>query len=144
MTFTKCWFLLSLILTVSLYVSAQSTDSNLPARLDTYLNVLHEEQGFSGELLVVQGGTTRFRGVVGRASHEHELALTQGAKYRIASITKTFTGTLIALAEQEGLLSVHDQVSDYLGDLSPKFSDITLRQLLTHTSGLPHHEGIED
>jgi len=66
----------------------------------------------------------------------------KGSKFKIASISKTFTGALIALAKQAGKLSARDLVSTHLPDLSPQFKDITILQLLQHTSGLPHNEAI--
>lgn len=78
------------------------------------------------------------------SSYENNVELKKGTKYKIASITKTFTGTLIAIAQEEQKLNVQDKASDYLNGLSHKFSAITIEQLLKHTSGLPHNEGIKD
>jgi len=61
--------------------------------------------------------------------------------YEIASVTKTFVGTLIAQAEMEGKLSIEDDIRDYLsGDfdhLAYKNNPISIRHLLTHTGELP-------
>lgn len=56
--------------------------------------------------------------------------------YEVGSITKTFTGTLVARAVEEGLLNIDDSISEYLN--LPEDTDYpTIRQLLTHTSGYP-------
>lgn len=57
-------------------------------------------------------------------------------KYEVGSITKTFTGTLIARAELEGLLNIDDEINEYL-PLPEGGSYPTIRQLLTHTSSYP-------
>ncbi|UII21695.1 beta-lactamase family protein [Fulvivirga ligni] len=119
-------------------------EPELNAKLASYLQVIHRKKVFSGELLVARGEKILFQKAIGMASYENQLELKPGAKYKIASITKTFTGTLLLMAQSEGLLKLDDKAIDYISELSPQFKDITIRQLLTHTSGLPHNEGIKE
>lgn len=139
----KLFGVLLLIVALGNSTQAQSLKFD-PSTLETYLHVMHLKKNFHGEVLIAKGKEILFQKAVGMASLENNVRLEKGAKYRIASITKTFTGALIALAAEEQKLNVHDKASDYLVKLSPKFKDITLLQLLHHTSGLPHHEGIKD
>ncbi|CAN5478129.1 serine hydrolase domain-containing protein [soil metagenome] len=134
-------FTLSAFLT---FVFVLSVNAQLKKDLHTYIDVIRSKKGFSGEILVAKGENVIFRESVGLASVEHDLKLENGDKYRIASITKTFTGTLIAIAQAENKLNVEDKAGQYIEGLSDKFKDITIYQLLTHTSGLPHNEGIKD
>ena len=149
----KCWFFYLSKFTLSIFlafafvknVNAQVNDSLLLKKnLHTYIDVIHKQKDFSGEILVAKGKNIIFREAVGLAFVEHDLEIKVGDKYRIASITKTFTGTLIAIAQAENKLKVDDKASKYIVDLSGRFKDITIYQLLTHTSGLPHNEGIKD
>jgi len=55
--------------------------------------------------------------------------------YKIGSNTKQFTAASILLLQEAGALSVDDPLSKHLPDF-PRAADITLRQMLTHTSGL--------
>ncbi len=135
-------FFLILILSVPTFSQANST--GVTSGLDTYLDVLHLRNNFNGEVLVWENGQVIYNKAIGKTSLEHDLNMEKGATYRIASITKTFTGTLIAIAHQEGKLNVNEKAASYLTNLSPNFKDITIYQLLTHTSGLPHNEAIED
>ncbi|WP_416672474.1 serine hydrolase domain-containing protein [Egbenema bharatensis] len=60
--------------------------------------------------------------------------------YEIGSITKVFTGITLAALEQQGQVTLDDPIADYLPptlQLAPDVAAITLRQLATHTSGLP-------
>jgi CubicO group peptidase (beta-lactamase class C family) len=120
------------------YCSAQTE------QLHSYLEVIHAKKHFNGELLVAKGDRILFHEAIGLASIEHNVAMETDAVYRIASITKSFTGTLIAMAEQEKKLRYSDKAIRYIPGLSDKFKDISIHQLLTHTSGLPHNEGIKD
>jgi len=108
--------------------------SELNSKLNTYLEYLHSQKGFSGEVLIAKDCEINF--------HELDVAMAVGTKFKIASITKTFTGSLIAIAAREGLLKTTDKAHKYLNVLSDKFTVVTIRQLLTHTSGLPHNEAI--
>jgi CubicO group peptidase (beta-lactamase class C family) len=76
------------------YCSAQTE------QLHSYLEVIHAKKHFNGELLVAKGDRILFHEAIGLASIEHNVAMETDAVYRIASITKSFTGTLIAMAEQ--------------------------------------------
>ena len=144
MKFTKQVVAITLLFGVSLTVNSQTKKSLDVGTLDTYLHTIHLKKKFNGEILIAEGNTIVYQKSVGMASHENNVELKNGAKYRIASITKTFTGTLVAIAQEEQKLNVQDKASDYLKDLSPKFKNITIGQLLHHTSGLPHNEGIEN
>ncbi|MBK6265652.1 beta-lactamase family protein [Marivirga sp. S37H4] len=126
-------------------INAQTIENaSLQDDFQTYLNVIHAKKGFSGEILVAKANDVLFRSSVGMASLEHELKITNGSKYKIASITKTFTGALVAMAQEEGQLNFEDKACKFIEDLSEKFKEVTIHQLLTHTSGLPHNEGITD
>jgi len=144
MKFTKQLLAITLLFGISLTVKSQTKESFDVGTLDTYLNAIHLKKGFNGEILIAKGNNIVFQKAVGMASYENSVELKNGAKYRIASITKTYTGTLIAISQEEKKLNVQDKASDYLNSLSPKFKNITIEQLLYHTSGLPHNEGIKD
>lgn len=134
-----CLLFLSSLLALS-HLQGQTQDE----KLDHYLNYLHTQKHFSGEILVAKGKNILFDQAIGLASREHNLPLKTGVKYSIASITKTFTAALIIMAEKESRLKANDKAIDYIPGLSEKFRDITLHQLLRHTSGLVHNEGIPD
>ncbi len=62
--------------------------------------------------------------------------------FRIGSITKQFTAASIMLLAQAGKLNVDDKLSKYLPN-APHAGEVTLRQLLTHTSGIPGYTELE-
>jgi len=144
MYLTQIVSLFVLMFGFSLTIHAQTKDFFDEEKLESYLNSIHSKKGFNGEVLVAKGKNILFQKAVGFTSYENNLELHIDAKYRIASITKTFTGTLIAMAQQEKKINLNDKACDYIETLSKKFQHITIKQLVTHTSGLPHNEGIED
>lgn len=64
--------------------------------------------------------------------------------YDIGSLTKQFTAAAIMRLEMDGRLSVDDSLGEHIEGLTAAQSEITLHQLLTHTSGLPHGLGPDD
>lgn len=91
---------------------------------------------FSGTVLVAQRGKALFDRAYGLANHEWEIANTPATRFRIGSITKQFTAVSILLLEERGKLKLADLVSQHVPDTPAAWSKITLRHLLTHTSGL--------
>lgn len=132
------------LLLFSALVNGQTSVSLNSDQLRNYLNIIHQKKKFSGEILVAKGSEILFQEAIGSASLELNMSLKKNAKYKIASITKTFTGILVAMAQEEGKLSVKDKASQYLAELSAKFNEVTIGQLLKHTSGIPHNESISN
>ena len=121
---------------------AQSSDTT--TRLSTFLQYLHSKRGFSGELLVAQGHQLILHHAVGDAHREPSVPASPGQVYRIASITKPLTAALVLQAQQEGRLDLDAPIGIYLPTLAEAWQEITPRQLLNHTAGMPHWEGIPD
>lgn len=90
---------------------------------------------------VVQGGKVVFSGGYGKANLEWNTAMTPDTVFRIASNTKTFTAASVLLLAQEGALSLDDKVSRFLPDF-PRGGEVSIRQLLTHTSGITTYDDL--
>jgi CubicO group peptidase (beta-lactamase class C family)/pimeloyl-ACP methyl ester carboxylesterase len=91
-------------------------------------------------IVVDQDGQMLFDGVAGLANSEVQTPLSPTDRFRIYSITKTFTAVLTLQLVDEGVLTLDDTVSQWLDDpvvaRIPNIDRITIRQLLTHTSGV--------
>jgi D-alanyl-D-alanine carboxypeptidase len=96
--------------------------------------------GVPGAILLVRDGnqTTRLAG--GLADLGQKTPMRPADHYRIASLTKTYTATVVLQLVAEGKLRLSDTVERWLPGLVPKGDSITIRQLLIHTSGLHDHE----
>ncbi len=109
-------------------------------RIHTYLTFLAERDEFSGYVLIDRSSQALFSGGYGWANVEKGVAFTERSQFRVASITKQFTGAAVLLCRDAGLLSLDDSAAAYLpGTYLPGTeldSAVTLRHLLTHTSGL--------
>ncbi len=86
-------------------------------------------------MLVAQNGKILFDRAYGLAAVAHRTPFSAETKSRIGSITKQFTAAAIRKLQEEGKLSVEDKLSKYFPDF-PRGDEVTLRHLLTHTSGI--------
>jgi CubicO group peptidase (beta-lactamase class C family) len=89
-----------------------------------------------GVVAVTRGGATVFARGYGMANLEDGLANTPATVYHVASVSKQFTAFAIAMLAVQGRLSLDDDVRRYLPEVPDFGRTITLRHLLTHTSGL--------
>lgn len=90
------------------------------------------------QVCVRRKGKTVYSRGFGAADLEHGVALTPEAPCRVGSVTKQFTAATILLLAQDGKLSLDDTLAKYLPDF-PRAADITIRRMLSHTSGLGNY-----
>ena len=91
-------------------------------------------------VLVLKDGEPLLRRGYGLADLEAGTAATPATNYRLASVTKQFTAASILLLAEDGKLSLDDPVKRWLPSLPAATNAITVRQLLSHTSGLVDYE----
>lgn len=95
-----------------------------------------------GSVLVVRDDKVVFAKGFGLANIEEKTAASAQTHYRLASVTKQFTAAAILTLQEQGRLSLDDSVRKHLPSLPPYADAITIRQLLTHSSGLIDYEDI--
>jgi CubicO group peptidase (beta-lactamase class C family) len=93
-------------------------------------------------VIVVRGSDVVFRKSFGLANFEERIATTPDTHFRLASVTKQFTAAAILTLAGQGRLSLDDSVRRWLPSLPPVADAITIRHLLTHTSGLIDYEDV--
>lgn len=122
-----------------------SSDANTTAVAETrtYLKRL-EKLGFAGVVLVAEGDVPLFAEGFGLADRERGQRWSPATVSTVGSITKQFTGAAILKLEEEGKLSVSDPVAKYFDGVPADKAEITLHQLLTHSSGLTDLEDLDD
>jgi len=87
------------------------------------------------QVAVLLDGKVIHHVAVGMADLEQQVPVTLDSVFHAASVSKQFTAFAVLLLEQEGKLSIDDPLAKYIPEAAP-LGAITLRQLLTHTSGL--------
>jgi CubicO group peptidase (beta-lactamase class C family) len=100
--------------------------------------------GFSGALLVAQGGAVVLSKGYGLANRSERIPVDQDTVFTVGSITKQFTAAAVLKLEMQERLAVGDSISKYFEDCPPDKEQITLHHLLTHTAGLESDYGSTD
>ena len=93
-------------------------------------------------VLVLEGGKAVFQRSYGLADLEAGVASSPTTNYRLASVTKQFTAASVLLLVEDGVLTLDDPVRRWLPSLPVAAEGITLRHLLSHTSGLVDYEDL--
>src|SRR5690606_28177949 len=81
--------------------------------LDSFLHILAEENRFMGSLRLMRGDELLFERHMGFRDLEEGLSFDEDTKFRIGSVTKTFTSVLVLKAIEEGRLSLSDSIINY-------------------------------
>ena len=97
---------------------------------------------FSGVVLVADKGKPVYHKAFGYLNFETKVPMDTTSIFELASVSKQFTSMVIMMLKEEGKLNYDDLVEKYIPGLP--YPNITIRQLLTHTSGLPDYQKIMD
>lgn len=128
-------------LTIALTGFAQSKRDKLSVLMKTY----HDYNMFDGAVLVAENGKIIYQDAFGLANREWNIPNRPDTKFMIGSLSKPLTATLVLIQVQKGLLALEKTVEDYLPEFKNKpAAKVTIRQLLTHTSGMPNYDIIKD
>jgi CubicO group peptidase (beta-lactamase class C family) len=115
--------------------TAESIDAHTRARIDAIANQVLEQTGVpSASIAVVAHGKVAYIHAYGTARLKPAVSASPEMRYSIGSISKQFTAAAILLLQEEGKLKLDDAVGRYVPGLT-RGNDITIRQLLSHTSG---------
>jgi len=121
----------------------QNANTDIPdtigrvSRIDNYLQKQMKENNIPGlSLAVVREGKIIFQKGYGTANLELKTPVTPKSVFAIYSISKTFTAIAIMMLVEQGKVSLEEPISKYITDVPSSWNRITIRHLLTHTSGL--------
>lgn len=125
---------LLLLITIVLSTNLSSQDFDRQ-KMDRLFKLIESYQKGMGSISIFEGGKEAYQYAFGYAGLEEDIKATDKTKYRIGSISKTFTATIIMKLIEEGKLSLSTKLSEYYPEIqnSPK---ITMEQLLKHRSGI--------
>ncbi len=133
------YFLLLITLLTFCFSCKNNKESNLTEdpiknKLISYLNECNKN-GLSASILVVKDGEILYNDGLGLKNKSKELPVTKETIFTTGSLTKQFTATAILKLQEEGRLSVTDSISKIFENIPENKQNITIHQLLTHTSG---------
>ena len=98
---------------------------------------LNQKDGFNGAWLYTEKGEIVSKGVLGFRDPEDTLPIKEDTIFQLASISKTFTSAAVMLLMRQGFLSPEDEITKFFPEIP--YPGVTVRHLLTHTSGIPDY-----
>ena len=126
---------LILLLLLPFSLTAQK---DYPALLKQFMTGQHEYYRFNGNILVAKNGNIIYQQALGYADLNSKRLLNDSSVFELASLSKQFTAMGIMILKEKKLLSYDDNVKKFFPNFP--YDNITIRNLLTHTSGLPGYE----
>lgn len=125
-------------LAIILLVNTGITATAQPDKADAFLKQQMAAKHIPGmQVAVVQNGQIVFLKAYGLANIQDSIRVTNRTMFAINSCTKAFTGVAIMQLVEHGVVALDEPVSHYLDSLPADWQPVTIRQLLTHVSGLP-------
>jgi CubicO group peptidase (beta-lactamase class C family) len=130
------------LLTAAMCCAGCASGAHDPGAQIDALMLAYQGASPGASVIVLQDGHAVFRKSYGFADLEAQVRATPATNYRLASMTKQFTAAAILLLAEDGKLSLDDPVKKWLPTLPAAADRMTLRHLLTHTSGLIDYEDV--
>ena len=124
-----------LILLLPITVIAQSNHAKL---LTQFMTGQQQYFNFNGNVLVAEKGRPVYQQALGWADYNTGRMLNDSSVFELASVSKQFTAMGIMILKEKGLLSYTENIKKFFPPLP--YDNITIQNLLTHTSGLPSYE----
>lgn len=124
-----------------LFFVCLNTTLSAQTKAEAIAHQLKQEKAFSGVILYAENGVTKFYRAYGYRNFNTRKPLEKTDLFELASVSKQFTSMIIMMLQEKGKLQYDDPVEKYL---QIPYKGITIRHLLTHTSGLPDYQAIMD
>ncbi len=121
-------------------VFAQSFNTQ---KMNSFMQALDQNRKFMGTVAVAENGKTVYSNAFGYADVENKVKNTPETRFRIGSITKTFTSVLVMKAVEENKLKLDEKLSKYFPQIK-NADKITLEHLLNHRSGIHNVTALPD
>lgn len=111
--------------------------------VDSLFEAMVKDGKFAGSVLIAYKGKVLLNKGYGYADKATKTANTPQTRFRIPDITKEFTAMAVLILQTQGKLNVKDLMCKFIADCPAAWKDITIHQLLTHSSGMPDFSSID-
>ncbi len=118
---------------------ARTTDDDVVGKIDRYLREAYDDDTPGAAVVVASKGQVVLRKGYGLANLEHRVPITPQTVFRLDAVTAQFTAMAVLMLEEAGKLSVEDPITTYLPDYPVDGEAVTIRHLLSHTSGIKNY-----
>src|ERR1035437_5809886 len=133
--------LITISMTLSAHAASDRTDT-LPPRVDALFQDLNLPGSPGASVMIIQGGKVVLAKGYGLANLEERIPCGTNTNFRLASVTKQFTAMAVMILAERKKLSLDERLTDFFPEFPAYGNPITLRHLLTHTSGVMDYEDV--
>jgi D-alanyl-D-alanine carboxypeptidase len=114
------------------------------SEFDSFIVSYAKDHNFNGTILIQNGGQIQYHQSFGYANQQFKVPNSNETKYKIASITKLFTATLILQLYEQGKIDLIKTIQTYLPNYTGEGAEkVTIHQLLNHTSGMVNYDTVK-
>jgi CubicO group peptidase (beta-lactamase class C family) len=136
------WYFTTLKITLILFASISLFAQSKVEKIDHLMNHCFDNGIFNGTILVSEDGEIIYRKAFGIANKEKKEMLEPDYQFYLGSVSKQFTTMAIMLLKHEGKLDYSDKLIKYFPEFESFASDVTIKHMMNHTSGIPDHYGL--
>lgn len=124
---------------------SQFNQSQINEEVDQYVAQIMERHGIPGAAVaIIRNDSIIHKKNYGLANIEHSVPVTDATIFRVYSITKIFIAVGIFQLVEQDKLSLENSISEYLKDLPEEWKEVKVKNLLTHSSGLPDYKHLNN
>ncbi len=127
---------------LTLIIQATSGQDRI-MKIDSLLTDMHANNTLNGNILIAEKGNVIYKKSFGFANEATKQKLNENSIFELASCSKQFTAMAIMMLKEKGKLNLEDPISKFIPELA-NYKNITVRNLLNHTSGLPDYMELMD
>lgn len=138
----KFRFIFSLLFILGMIESFHSESQSLKMQLYEVMRSVHPEGLPGAAIVVLRNDSLLISDGFGISRLPDGHKITENTNFRMASVSKQFTAFCILLLAHEHRLKIEDPITKYLSELPPFASAVTIKHLMTHSSGLQDYEGL--
>lgn len=120
------------------FTTKSFAQSDMEKQIDSLIKWSNKIGIFNGAVLISKNDTILYNESIGFADASKTILLNPNSKFHIGSITKEFSAVALVKLQEQGKLNLDDKVSKFIPELPNWSNDITIKNLLQYTSGLPN------
>jgi len=135
----------SLAIFIMLFSAWPLHAANASQRINRLIESYYKSGQFNGTILVKKGTVILYAKAFGLADRQWNVKNTLDTKFLIGSVSKAYTALMVLILAGEGLIDLNATLNTYIPQYDgPGKNQVTIHQMLTHTSGIPDHGAIPD
>jgi CubicO group peptidase (beta-lactamase class C family) len=122
---------------ILLFTAICSAQDSVVVKIDDFIKSEMQKQKIPGvSLAVVKKGEIVLAKGYGFSNVEHRVPVKPETIFQSGSVGKQFTATAVMMLVEDGKISLDEKIGKYLGEVPENWRNITIRQMLSHTSGM--------